>query len=100
MEVLVKDSSASLNLQVFLDPLRRQDQTSFFQPRHRLVVVRGSFLQAEFLGEKEKGLILLGVVNPRNSERTLQTPETLGVSVWHWAVRALASNQSRCLQQS
>src|SRR5580704_4964856 len=69
IEVLVNGSGSSIDLQVLLNPLRGQDQASLFESRHRLVVVGGSFLQTEFLGEEEKCFVFLGVVKTGNGER-------------------------------
>src|SRR5208282_4896321 len=72
------DDSGSAGLQVLLHPLRGQNQTSFFQSRHRLVVLHRSFLQPELLGEEEKGLVFLGVENAWDVQRTAdRTPEIL-----------------------
>src|SRR5208282_381601 len=77
VEVPINDS-ARAGLQVRLYPLRRQDQTALFQPWHRLVVLRGGFLQAEFLGVEEKCLVLLGIENLGNIQRTAdRAPEIL-----------------------
>src|SRR4029077_16220359 len=83
IEILVNRSSGSVGFQILLDPLWRQDQTSLFQSRHRLVVVRGSFLQAEFLGEEKKSLVFFRVVNTRNREWAAdRTPEILPAVEW------------------
>ena len=88
IEVLV-NCSRDRSLQVPLDPLWRQNQTPLFQPWHRLVVFRGSFFQAEFLGVEEKGLVFLGIEDVRNTERTAdRTPEILPPVEW-----GLASNR-------
>src|SRR5271155_3353872 len=70
IKVPVNNSSSGIRLQVRLDTIRRQNQPALFEPRHRLVIFRGSFLQSGFLGEKEKGLIPFCVVYARNRERT------------------------------
>src|SRR5690349_3846718 len=72
--------------EVWLDALCRQPQAAFLQPRHGLVVLRGSLFQANFLREEEKRLILLGVVKMRNEQRTAdRTPEVLTSIEWRAA---------------
>src|SRR3981189_2801496 len=71
IEVLENCSCVDIHFQVLLDgSIRRQKQTALFQPRDCLVVVSGSFFQAKFLREKEKGLVFFGVENTRDEERT------------------------------
>src|SRR5450755_1023608 len=74
VEVLVIRSGVWVHLQVRPYPLRSHRQTALFQPRHRLVVLRRRFLQAEFLGEEEEGLVFFAVKNTGNIKRAADRP--------------------------
>src|ERR1700675_2117428 len=89
IEVLENCSCVNVHLQVLSDgSIRRQKQPALLQPRHRLVVVGGSFFQANFLREKEKGLVLFCVENAGNEE----WPPDRSSEILPAIERSLASN--------
>src|SRR5215469_6473266 len=66
----VEIAQAGVRIKIRLKALPGHKQATLFQGWHRLVVLDGCFFQPKLLGEKEKCLVALGVIDSRNRQRT------------------------------